>query len=37
MVTFKARELRIESAKKGVSIAKSQFTPEISFFWRRKQ
>lgn len=32
LATFKARELRIESAKKGVSVAKSQFTPEISVF-----
>ncbi|MDP5082465.1 MAG: TolC family protein [Winogradskyella sp.] len=32
LATFKARELRIEAAKKGVSIAKSQFTPEISIF-----
>ncbi len=32
LATFKARELRIEAAKKGVSVAKSQFTPEISVF-----
>ena len=32
LTTFKARELRIEAAKKGVSIAKSQFIPEISVF-----
>ena len=32
LATFKAKELRIEAAKKGVSIAKSQFTPEISLF-----
>lgn len=32
LATFKVRELRIEAAKKGVSIAKSQFTPEISLF-----
>ncbi len=32
LATFKARELRIEVAKKGVSVAKSQFTPEISVF-----
>ncbi len=32
LATFRARELRIEAAKKGVSIAKSQFTPEISLF-----
>ncbi|WP_179333209.1 TolC family protein [Winogradskyella costae] len=32
LATFKAKELRIEAAKKGVSVAKSQFTPEISLF-----
>ena len=32
LATFKAREIRIEAAKKGVSIAKSQFTPEVSVF-----
>jgi outer membrane protein len=32
LATFKARELRIEAAKKGVSVAKSQFTPEIALF-----
>ncbi|MFP4845423.1 TolC family protein [Winogradskyella sp. PE311] len=32
LATFKANELRIEAAKKGVSVAKSQFTPEISVF-----
>ncbi|WP_299111672.1 TolC family protein [uncultured Winogradskyella sp.] len=32
LATFKANELRIEAAKKGVSIAKSQFTPEVSIF-----
>jgi outer membrane protein len=32
LATFKARALRIEAAKKGVSVAKSQFTPEISLF-----
>ena len=32
LATFKARELRIEAAKKGVSVAKAQFTPEISVF-----
>ena len=32
LATFKARELRIEAAKKGVSVAKSQFTPQISVF-----
>ncbi|WP_299118905.1 TolC family protein [uncultured Winogradskyella sp.] len=32
LATFKARELRVEAAKKGVSVAKSQFTPEISVF-----
>ncbi|WP_299778910.1 TolC family protein [uncultured Formosa sp.] len=32
LATFKAKDLRIEAAKKGVSVAKSQFTPEVSFF-----
>lgn len=32
LATFKASELRIEAAKKGISIAKSQFTPELSVF-----
>ncbi|MFV9550430.1 TolC family protein [Algibacter sp. PT7-4] len=32
LATFKARTLRIEAAKKGVSVAKAQFTPEISIF-----
>jgi len=32
LATFKAKELRIEAAKKGVSVAKSQFTPQISLF-----
>lgn len=32
LATFKARELRIDAAKKGVNVAKSQFTPELSVF-----
>ncbi len=32
LATFKARELRVKAAEKGVSVAKAQFTPEISFF-----
>ena len=32
LATFKARELRVDASKKGVSVAKAQFTPEISFF-----
>ncbi|EDP71735.1 putative outer membrane efflux protein [Flavobacteriales bacterium ALC-1] len=32
LATFKAREMRIEAAKKGVNVAKSQFTPEVSVF-----
>ncbi len=32
LATFKARELRLEASKKGVSVAKAQFTPEVSFF-----
>ena len=29
---FEAQELRTEAAKKGISVAKSQYTPTISFF-----
>lgn len=32
LATFKATELRIEAAKKGISVAKSQFTPQVSVF-----
>jgi len=32
LATFKARELRVKAAKKGVSVARAQFTPEVSFF-----
>jgi outer membrane protein len=32
LATFKARTLRIDAAKKGVSVARSQFVPEISLF-----
>ena len=32
LATFKARELRIDAAKKGVNVAKAQFTPELSVF-----
>jgi outer membrane protein len=32
LATFKASKFRIEAAKKGVHIAKSQFTPEIVLF-----
>ncbi|WP_405562750.1 TolC family protein [Polaribacter sp. Asnod6-C07] len=32
LATFKASELRLESAKKGVSVAKAQYIPEISLF-----
>lgn len=32
LATFKAREYRVEAAKKGVSIAKSQFIPQLSLF-----
>tara|TARA_R110002126_G_scaffold277560_1_gene423489 strand:+ start:54012 stop:55427 length:1416 start_codon:yes stop_codon:yes gene_type:complete len=32
LATFKASELRVESAKKGVSVAKAQYIPEISLF-----
>ena len=32
LATFKAREIRVESAKKGVQVAKAQYIPEISLF-----
>ena len=32
LATFKVRELRVEAAKKGMSVAKAQFIPEISLF-----
>ena len=32
LATFKAKGLRVEASKKGVSVAKAQFVPEISFF-----
>lgn len=32
LATFKAKALRVEAAKKGINVAKSQFTPEITFF-----
>ncbi len=32
LATFKASELRVASAKKGVSVAKAQYIPEISLF-----
>ena len=32
LATFKANELRVEAAKKRVSIAKAQFTPQVSVF-----
>ncbi|WP_397447413.1 TolC family protein [Polaribacter sp. R77954] len=32
LATFKASELRVASAKKGVSVAKAQYMPEISLF-----
>jgi outer membrane protein len=32
LATFKARELRMEAAKKGMSIARSQYIPEVSLF-----
>lgn len=32
LATFKAGELRVASAKKGVSVAKAQYIPEISLF-----
>jgi outer membrane protein len=32
LATFKAKTLRIDAAKKGVSVAKAQFVPEVSVF-----
>lgn len=32
LATFKANEIRVASAKKGVSIAKAQYIPELSLF-----
>ncbi len=32
LATFKAKELRVKAARKGVSVAKSQYIPEISLF-----
>ncbi|WP_347924188.1 TolC family protein [Pontimicrobium sp. SW4] len=32
LATFKAKETRIKAVKKGISIAKAQFTPQISAF-----
>ena len=32
LATFKARELRVEAAKKGMSVARSQYIPEVSLF-----
>jgi len=32
LATFKAQELRVKAAKKGIQVAKAQYIPEISFF-----
>lgn len=32
LATFKAKTLRIDAAKKGISVAKAQFVPEVSVF-----
>ena len=32
LATFKARELRVEAAKKGISVARAQYIPQISLF-----
>ncbi len=32
LATFKTQELRIKAAKKGINVAKAQFTPEVSIF-----
>jgi outer membrane protein len=32
LATFKARELRVEAAKKGMRVARAQYIPEVSIF-----
>ncbi|MBW1299069.1 TolC family protein [Aquimarina litoralis] len=32
LATFKAQELRVKAAKKGIQVARAQYIPEISFF-----
>jgi len=32
LATFKARELRVEAAKKGINVARAQYIPEVSVF-----
>lgn len=32
LATFKARELRVEAAKKGMSVARAQYIPQVSLF-----
>jgi outer membrane protein len=32
LATFKARELRVEAAEKGINVARAQYIPEISIF-----
>lgn len=32
LATFKARELRVEAAKKGMNVARAQYIPEVSIF-----
>lgn len=32
LATFKARELRVEAAQKGINVARAQYIPEISVF-----
>ena len=32
LATFKARELRVEAAKKGISVARAQYIPQVSIF-----
>ena len=34
LATFKARELRVEAAKKGMNVARAQHIPEVSVFGR---
>jgi len=32
LATFKARELRVKAAKKGISVARAQYIPQVSIF-----
>jgi len=32
LATFKAKELRVKAAKKGIQVARAQYVPQVSFF-----